>query len=211
MFLHRWCMCVSVGLFLALGVQQAGAGTLTLQWDPSPSGDVAGYVVFVGTSSGEYSSTIDVGNVNSFQFIDAVPGQDYYFAVSAYSHDATVGTRSAEISGRIASTLTLTSVDDQIGYVGESTTLQLSGSDTSGLQVWYNVFGLPPGLMFDEATGLIYGTPTTEGSYPVTVTVDNRIASTAVAFTWTIERRDTTSAEWWRLSYDYWRRRRGIQ
>lgn len=36
---------------------------VTLAWDPSPDGEVVGYRIHYGTAIGEYSETIEVGNV----------------------------------------------------------------------------------------------------------------------------------------------------
>jgi hypothetical protein len=61
--------------------------------------EVAGYRVYVGRSSGAYTSTYDVGNVTSFRLTSAQPGITYYFAVAAYASGGSVGTLSREVSG----------------------------------------------------------------------------------------------------------------
>ena len=39
------------------------ADPITLQWDPNPASDnVIGYTVYIGTQSGVYTQTVDVGN-----------------------------------------------------------------------------------------------------------------------------------------------------
>ncbi|SPQ00573.1 putative Tfp pilus assembly protein tip-associated adhesin PilY1-like protein [Candidatus Sulfobium mesophilum] len=49
-------------------------------------------------------------------------------------------------------------------------------SNTNGSEIWSITTGvLPPGLSIGSATGLISGTPTTTGTYPVTICVKNLV------------------------------------
>jgi FG-GAP-like repeat len=57
---------------------------LTLAWDRNPEPNIAGYVVSIGTQSGQYTTNIDVGNVTTRTVTLAV-GSRYYFAVRAYN------------------------------------------------------------------------------------------------------------------------------
>lgn len=52
----------------------------------------------------------------------------------------------------------------------------------------YAATGLPPGLAIDASTGLITGSPTTVGTYPVVVTVSNAKGQSSRRFTWTVVR-----------------------
>lgn len=71
-------------LLAAIGVVRAeAASSLTLSWDANPE-PVGGYVVHVGTTSGAYTQTFDVGAVTSFVYSAVTAGQRYCFAVSAY-------------------------------------------------------------------------------------------------------------------------------
>jgi subtilase family serine protease len=57
----------------------------------------------------------------------------------------------------------------------------------SGQTLTYSATGLPAGLSINSSTGLISGTPTTSGSYSVTVTVKDTTGATGSAsFTWTV-------------------------
>ena len=95
----RW-IAHSLAFLLTMTVARtASADTLNVMWDPSPDSNVAGYLVYVGTQSGIYGTTYDVGNSTSFAFPSAAPGQPYYFAVAAYFAGPVVGARSAEVSG----------------------------------------------------------------------------------------------------------------
>jgi len=60
-------------------------GLITLTWSPSSSGDVAGYKVYQGTSSGNYTTTINAGSGNSYVDSGLTSGTTYYFVVTAVS------------------------------------------------------------------------------------------------------------------------------
>jgi hypothetical protein len=71
-------------------IAQAKDGAVELSWRASPSRDAAGYMVYYGTSSGEYfgnGSPIDAGNRTSFRIEGLNNGTLYYFAVAAYSQE----------------------------------------------------------------------------------------------------------------------------
>ncbi|MEM7126668.1 MAG: putative Ig domain-containing protein [Chloroflexota bacterium] len=81
----------------------------------------------------------------------------------------------------------LTNPGDQTHHVGESTSLPLSAIDADGHVLTFGATGLPTGLAIDSATGIIAGTPTTEGTSSVTITVDDGNGGTDNAtFAWTI-------------------------
>jgi regulation of enolase protein 1 (concanavalin A-like superfamily) len=78
---------------------------ITLMWDRSPETSVIGYKVYVGTTSNFYTQTFDTGNATSFVLTSAVLGQQYYFAVTAYSALAE-GPLSAEVTGSLSDSST---------------------------------------------------------------------------------------------------------
>ncbi|MFM2450511.1 MAG: hypothetical protein RIS44_2961 [Pseudomonadota bacterium] len=65
-------------------------------------------------------------------------------------------------------------------------TLQVSASDPNGDALRYSATGLPTGLSLNTTTGLITGTPTTNGSYNVVVAASDGINSSSARFVWTI-------------------------
>jgi fibronectin type 3 domain-containing protein len=56
-----------------------------LSWDKSPGRAVKGYRLHYGTSSKNYSVTIDVGNVTTYKISNLMAGKRYYFVVTAYN------------------------------------------------------------------------------------------------------------------------------
>jgi hypothetical protein len=169
-----------------MAARSAAADTLNLMWDPSPDSNVAGYLVYVGTQSGVYSSAYDVGNSTSFAYSNASAGQAYYFAVAAYFPGPVIGTKSTEVTGTSNGAPVLLNPGNQSSIVGNPVSLQLSGSDPAGQSVSYGVTALPPGLALTAATGRISGTPTTAGSFLVTAVVSDGILSDSETFTWTV-------------------------
>jgi hypothetical protein len=85
-------------------------------------------------------------------------------------------------------TVTVTNPGSQTGTVGTAASLQIHATDSaSGQTLTYSATGLPTGLSISATTGLISGTPTTAGTYSVTVTAKDTTGATGSAsFTWTI-------------------------
>lgn len=89
--------------FVLVGVsglaRPASAGTITIGWDPMADQSVTGFRVFVGTRSGAYTQTFDVGaDQTFFIFRNAFMGVRYYFAVAAQFDNARIGPRSSEVT-----------------------------------------------------------------------------------------------------------------
>jgi hypothetical protein len=80
-----------IALWCAAGGGTAFAGQVTLAWDPVVAPALAGYKLYSGTSSGAYTSTVDVRNVTTYTLTGLTDGATYFFAVTAYD---TVGNES---------------------------------------------------------------------------------------------------------------------
>ncbi len=58
------------------------AEQLTLAWDANTEPELSGYRLYQGSSSGNYSSSIDVGDVTTYTLTGLREGQTYYFALT---------------------------------------------------------------------------------------------------------------------------------
>jgi PKD repeat protein len=109
------------------------AGTVTLAWDPVAASNLAGYKLSYGQNSGNYSSTVDVGNNTAYTLTGLEDGATYYVAVKAYD---TTGTTESPYSNEVSATMPPTTSGETAG----GTTLET----TTGLVAAYG---------FDESNG----------------------------------------------------------
>jgi hypothetical protein len=79
----------------------SNSNTAALTWIPSTSTNVAGYKVYVGTVSGAYNGSIDVGNVTNYIVPNLTAGSTYYFAVTDYNSSGIESSFSNEVSKSI--------------------------------------------------------------------------------------------------------------
>jgi len=90
-------------------------------------------------------------------------------------------------------TVTVTNPGNQVGTVDVAASLQIQATDSvAGQILTYTATGLPPGLSISSSTGLITGTPTTIGTFNVTVTARAGVTGSAT-FTWTITASNTVT------------------
>ncbi len=72
-------------VLLLLTAVPASAASMKLAWDPVVGVPIAGYKVHYGSASGEYTTTVNVGNVTTYTVTNLVNGAPYHFAVTAYN------------------------------------------------------------------------------------------------------------------------------
>ena len=158
-------LIISSLIFIALltGDYPVFAGSATLTWDPpttnvdqTPLTDLAGYKVYYGTTSGTYSSTIDIGNVINYTVSSLAENTTYYFAVTAYDTLANESSYSNEVSK--------TTSDTAAPVISGVSTSNITNS---GATITWNT---------DEASTsqIEYGTTTSYGS---STTIDNNMVT----------------------------------
>lgn len=111
-----------------------------LSWDPSPSSDIAGYNVYYGSESGNYTTLISVGNSTNAQITGLAGGMTYYFAVSAYGSSGQESELSNEVTYTvpgIAPPVAIASI--QKSFSGQSMTVTWIPSPSADV-VGYNVY-----------------------------------------------------------------------
>ena len=85
-------------IFIILFTGLITAGDLTLTWAPNTEPDLAGYKIYIGTESYQYTTILDVGLVTSYEVSELEDSVRYYFAVSAYDYWSNESALSWEVS-----------------------------------------------------------------------------------------------------------------
>jgi IPT/TIG domain-containing protein/VCBS repeat protein len=172
-----------MAVFILLsGAASVRAATVTATWDANTESDIAGYKLSYGTQSGVYTTTIDTGNVTTFQ-LTLNPG-NYYFAVQAYDTGGLTSAYSNEVFFAVTGGTppSITSLTPSSGAVGASVTI--AGANFGATQgtstVKFN--GTTAAATSWSATTIVVPVPAgaTPGSVVVTV---GGIATNGVAFT----------------------------
>jgi hypothetical protein len=99
-FLRRFLLCLllcNAGWELLESPARASI-SLQVMWNASSDTNVAGYKVYYGTVSGQYTNVIVAGNVTSTPISGIEPGNTYYFAATSYNAAGWESGYSPEIS-----------------------------------------------------------------------------------------------------------------
>ncbi|MCX6966245.1 MAG: Ig-like domain-containing protein [Verrucomicrobia bacterium] len=134
----RRVLLALAGVFLLS--QSAWSAVFT--WSPSADA-VAGYRLYYGTSSGNYTQSVSVGNVTQATVSNLTAGTTYYAAVTAYNSSSLESVKSNEVSfiasggttppANVPPTVTLTSPTSGASFAAPATiTLTASASDSDG-------------------------------------------------------------------------------
>lgn len=82
------------------------AASVSLAWDPNSETNLAGYVIYYGTASGQYSNSNNVGNVTNTTVSGLLEGVTYYFVATAYDASGLESDPSNEVSYQVPTAFT---------------------------------------------------------------------------------------------------------
>ncbi|MFJ5925500.1 M4 family metallopeptidase [Kitasatospora sp. NPDC092948] len=114
---------------------------------------------------------------------------DLYGPTSATYMNTANAWAGINVGPRVVGGIMLTPVADQVTAVDVPAELQIQATNFNPGQVTLHATGLPDGLKLHPVTGKITGTPTTPGTYTVTVTaIGSHNGRTTTTFTWKVAR-----------------------
>ena len=133
-------LAAASALFLFGSSYFAHASNVNFAWDPSANPNVTGYHLSYGTTSGNYSQTINAGNATSATVSSLAPGTTYYFVVTAYDSMGLQSLPSNEVSltvpNNVPPSVSLTSPRPYSKFRGASSIgMSAQASDTDGTVV----------------------------------------------------------------------------
>ncbi len=76
----------------------SSAASVTLSWNPNSESDLGGYNIHYGTTSGVYTTSVNVGNVTTHTVTGLTTGQTYHFALTSFDKTGNESPLSAEVS-----------------------------------------------------------------------------------------------------------------
>jgi hypothetical protein len=91
------CLFLSGGLAITAPSSVLGTQSVTLAWNPVINASVAGYKVYYGSVSGNYTSVTSVGNVTNVTVSGLTEGATYYFATTSLSTSGLESGYSSEV------------------------------------------------------------------------------------------------------------------
>lgn len=112
-FVFGLILCCALLWFCQLPVH--ASQNVSLAWDASGDANVAGYKIYIGVTSHNYTQSVDVGNVASATITVPDAGKTYYFAATAYDNSGTESDYSNEASFTLPVGTSLTSVTCSAG------------------------------------------------------------------------------------------------
>ena len=121
-------------LALPLGMTGKVAGAdAQLSWNPSSSTNIAGYTVYCGAASNNYTNHFDARNQTNAIVTGLTVGANYYFVVTAYSADGRESPPSNEATYTVSQAATNQNTAPGIsGFTVGSQTATLVWSSISG-------------------------------------------------------------------------------
>lgn len=139
------CLAVVVLLISFCGILQAGQSvtTVALGWNADTSTNVAGYALYYGTNSSNYSVRLDAGTNTAVTVSNLQAALTYYFAVTAYNSQHVESVPSSPLSYLVPGILTMTPPSKTAPATikfpvtpGHTYTVQASGDLKSWTNLW---------------------------------------------------------------------------
>lgn len=162
--------------------------------DQFPSG---GWIDSIGYENADKCAWVGVGGTGGAQNIAFTTGT--FAMTGTYSNDGSTCSVSHRTVTNSTNVVAVTAPSAQSTFQGTAATpvtATATDSDPNAATFSWSATGLPAGITIDAATGTMSGTPTTKGTYTVTLGAsDTAGAYGSASFTWTITGNTVTVAK----------------
>jgi len=199
-------LIINLLIILIFTTQMSYGAYLNLTWNANAEGDLAGYKVYYGTSSGNYGTPIDVGKTTEYKLADLNEGTTYYLALTAYDNSNNESEKSNEVSGVAQAppdtqnpTITVTAPTSSPTYSTSKSTINIGGTASDNVGVtsvtWSNNRG-GSGSAFGTSNWMISNISLQSGQNIITVTARDAAGNTGtdtIAIAYTAPITSTTS------------------
>jgi hypothetical protein len=192
------CLSGLAAAFILALTPRADAAHTELIWDPSPSSNIAGYKVHVGSQRGSYGRTIDVGRTTTAIVDELATGQTYFFSVTAYDGTGAESEPSNEASTRIVNQAPAIAITSPAPYSsvapGHTVTVVASVADQDSTIAKVEFFEGP--WKIGEDTAAPYSTewtPEGKNTYQITAVATDADGATTTSAAVTIKEKVATN------------------
>jgi hypothetical protein len=135
-----FAFCTAAALCLsALASQAVTQSSVSIGWTASLSSNVAAYMIYYGTSSGNYISAVRVSSVTNVTINGLNTGTTYYFAATALDNSGNQSGFSSEISavaGTSGSIVITAQPANQSSALGQSASFSVAATGSSLAYQW---------------------------------------------------------------------------
>jgi hypothetical protein len=189
-------------LIVCGGLVEGKAASVRLAWNANTESDLAGYRIYYGVSSREYTNRVEVGNVTTTTVSNLPSGATYYFAATAYNTAGLESDFSNEASAQIVQPQgnkppTLDPISNMVVSANSGPiSVKLTGISAGGTNEAQNITITASSSNPDvvptptvtyrtpDSTGLLTFTPvaTAEGVAEITVIVSDGTSKTGTLF-----------------------------